>query len=137
MHRIGAALLAASSCVTVAQAQPMVERSTMDRVLTLEQAVAAAQDHAAAGEAAQAEIAAARAARTVAGLRPNPSVQTQVENFAGSSPYGGLGQAETTVAVAMPVELGASARPASRLPTRKAGGPCWGRRWCARMSACR
>lgn len=106
MHRIGAALLAASSCVTVAQAQPMVERSTMDRVLTLEQAVAAAQDHAAAGEAAQAEIAAARAARTVAGLRPNPSVQTQVENFAGSSPYGGLGQAETTVAVAMPVELG-------------------------------
>ena len=43
---------------------------------------------------------------TVAGLRPNPTVQTQVENIAGSGPYSGVGSAESTVSVAIPIELG-------------------------------
>lgn len=98
MHGIIAALWVASSCVAMAQAQ--------DTIFTLEKAVAAAVGSAPAADAAQADIAAAQAARAVAALRPNPELQTQVENIAGSGPYGGFSQAETTVGLAIPVELG-------------------------------
>jgi cobalt-zinc-cadmium efflux system outer membrane protein len=57
-------------------------------------------------EAAQASVDAARAGRTIAGLRPNPTAQTQVENVAGSNSYGGFQQAETTVMLNVPIELG-------------------------------
>jgi len=40
--------------------------------------------------AANAGVAAATAARSVAGLRPNPEVQAQVENVAGTGAYRGL-----------------------------------------------
>jgi cobalt-zinc-cadmium efflux system outer membrane protein len=56
--------------------------------------------------AATAGIEAAAAARRVAGLRPNPEVQAQVENFGGTGPYKGLRSSETTVGVALPLELG-------------------------------
>src|SRR3546814_8195226 len=49
---------------------------------------------------------AARAGRTVAGLRPNPVVQGQVENVIGSGPYRGVRSAESTVGFAIPIELG-------------------------------
>jgi cobalt-zinc-cadmium efflux system outer membrane protein len=97
MHRFIAALLAAASCVATAQAQGL---------FTLDEAVAAAGGSAPAAEAAQADIDAARAARAVAGLRPNPELQTQVENVAGSGPYKGFDQAETTVGLSIPIELG-------------------------------
>lgn len=61
--------------------------------------------------AAGANVAAATAARRVAGLRPNPEFQTQVENIAGSGPYRGVRSSETTVGVALPLELGGK-RPA-------------------------
>lgn len=61
--------------------------------------------------AATANVDAAAAARRVAGLRPNPEVQAQVENFVGTGPYKGLRSAETTVGVALPLELGGK-RPA-------------------------
>jgi cobalt-zinc-cadmium efflux system outer membrane protein len=57
-------------------------------------------------DAAEAGIAAARASRIVAASRPNPIVQTQVENIAGSGQYAGSRSAETTVSLAIPVELG-------------------------------
>jgi len=56
--------------------------------------------------AANAGVAAATAARSVAGLRPNPEVQAQVENVAGTGAYRGLRSSETTVGVALPLELG-------------------------------
>ncbi len=56
--------------------------------------------------AATAGVEAAAAARRVAGLRPNPEVQAQVENFAGTGVYKGLRSSETTVGVALPLELG-------------------------------
>src|SRR3546814_15373423 len=56
--------------------------------------------------AAQAGIAAAEAARTIAGLRPHPTVTTEVENIAGTGPYGRFRRAETTVGLAIPIELG-------------------------------
>ncbi|HUD93288.1 TolC family protein [Sphingobium sp.] len=107
MHRIIAAFLAATTCVAVTQAQESIaaQRGAAP-ILTLDQAVSAAGGNAPATDAAQADIAASRAARTVAGLRPNPELQTQVENVAGSGPYGGFSQAETTVGLNIPIELG-------------------------------
>ncbi|BAV66711.1 TolC family protein [Sphingobium cloacae] len=61
--------------------------------------------------AATAGVDAATAARRVAGLRPNPELQSQVENIAGSGVYKGLRSSETTVGVALPLELGGK-RPA-------------------------
>ncbi|ETI58569.1 transporter [Sphingobium sp. C100] len=61
--------------------------------------------------AATAGVDAATAARRVAGLRPNPEVQAQVENLAGTGVYKGLRSSETTVGVTLPLELGGK-RPA-------------------------
>lgn len=61
--------------------------------------------------AASAGVDAATAARRVAAVRPNPEVQAQVENIAGSGVYRGLRSAKTTVGVSLPLELGGK-RPA-------------------------
>jgi cobalt-zinc-cadmium efflux system outer membrane protein len=44
--------------------------------------------------------------RPVLSPRPNPQLQTQVENIVGSGPYGGFSQAETTVGLNIPIEMG-------------------------------
>ncbi|WCP13999.1 Cobalt-zinc-cadmium resistance protein CzcC [Sphingobium sp. AntQ-1] len=107
MHRIIAAALAATPCVAVAQAQDNIATGQpVGPALTLDQAVTIAGGSAPAANAAQAGIDAAQAARTVAGLRPNPEIQSQVENVVGSGPYGGVRQAETTVGINIPIELG-------------------------------
>ena len=98
MHKIIAALLAATPGAAMAQAPAPL--------LTLEQAIAAAGGSAPANEAAAAGLQAAQAARTVAGLRPNPTLQTNVENVTGTGPYGGFRSAETTVSFSVPIELG-------------------------------
>lgn len=105
MHHMLAALLAAASCVGIAQAQtpPPIEARevfSLDRALTL---AGVASPNA---EAAEAGIRAAVEGRTVAGLRPNPSVSVEVENIAGSGAYRGVGEAETTVGFSLPLELG-------------------------------
>lgn len=106
MYRIAAALLAAASCVAVAQAQEVPTAAENSAVFTLNDAVVAAGGVAPDAQAAQAGVQAAQAGRTIAGLRPNPTVQTQVENIAGSGPYNGLRSAESTVSLAVPIELG-------------------------------
>lgn len=106
MLRIIAALLAAASCAAVAQAQDAPALAGSQSVFTLDEAVLAAGGIAPDAQAAQAGVDAARAGRTVAGLRPNPVVQTQVENIAGTGPYRAFGSAESTVSVALPIELG-------------------------------
>lgn len=107
MYRFISALVAASSCLAMAHAQtaPVAGQSPMP-AFTLDEAVALAGGSAPVAEAAKAGIQSAQAARTVAGLRPNPSVQSQVENVVGSGPYGGFSQAETTVGLNIPIELG-------------------------------
>jgi cobalt-zinc-cadmium efflux system outer membrane protein len=107
MKKLLAAMLAAASCASAAQAQQ--ERISVDTsapILTLEQAVAVVVGAAPLADAANAGIEAAQANRTVAGLRPNPLAQAQVENVAGTGPYSGLKSAETTMGVALPIELG-------------------------------
>lgn len=117
MKNMLAAMLAAASCASMAQAQqgalpkaanPSETPSTPwpHPGFSLDQAVAAAGGSAPAIDAAAAATEAAQAARTVAGLRPNPVVQGQVENIVGSGPYQGLRSAETTIGVAIPIELG-------------------------------
>lgn len=107
MHRMFAALLAAVSCVAVAQAQDTATTAPPAVApFTLDQAVAAAGGSAPAAAAARADIAAAEAGRTIAGLHPNPTISTEVENIAGTGPYGGFRGAETTVGVSIPIELG-------------------------------
>ncbi|MHA3793465.1 TolC family protein [Rhizorhabdus wittichii] len=108
MNRLLAAVLAAASCAAMAQAQTGQPASSTQAapVYTLDRAVLDAGGSAPAAEAAQAGIDAARAGRTVAGLRPNPVAEGQVENIAGSGPYKGLRSAETTIGVALPIELG-------------------------------
>lgn len=100
MKRLPAAILAAACCASLAQAQ------TSGPLYSLDRAVRDAGGSAPATEAASAAIAAARESRTVAALRPNPQVQGQVENVLGSGDYRGLGSAETTVGLAIPIELG-------------------------------
>lgn len=105
MHRLLAALLAAASCATMAQAQtsPPIEAGqtlSLDRALELAGATSPTLD------AAEADIQAAAAARTVAGLRPNPSVTVEAENVAGSGMYRGTESLEATTSLALPIELG-------------------------------
>jgi outer membrane protein, heavy metal efflux system len=112
MIRLFAAALAASACASPLQAQTAAASAIADgaSVLSLEQAVAAAGGTAPAAEAAAAAMDAARANRTVAGLRPNPVVQGQIENIAGSGAYRGLRSAETTIGLAFPIERGGKRR---------------------------
>lgn len=106
MYRIIAASLAAASCAFAALAQGVASTEASVPLLTLDDAVTAAGGSAPAVEAAQAGVDAARASRDVAGLRPNPSVQAQVENIIGSGTYRRFDRAESTVNVAVPLELG-------------------------------
>lgn len=106
MHRFVAALLAAASCAGIAQAQTSPPPAGAQDVLTLDEALAEAGASSPSNEAAAAGVRASESARTVAGLRPNPSVSAQSENVVGSGPYRGFDQAETTVTFSMPVELG-------------------------------
>lgn len=105
MQRFVAALMAVASCASIAQAQSPEIVSTVPP-LTLEQALALAGAASPSVEAANAGVRAAEAGRTVAGYRPNPSIVAETENVAGSGQYRGIRSAETTVGVALPIELG-------------------------------
>lgn len=104
MHRVIAAFLAVASCASIAQAQS--PGATQGQPLTLERALDLAGATAPSIEAASASVRAAEAGRTVAGLRPNPSFNAETENVVGTGPYNGLKSAETTVGLALPIELG-------------------------------
>lgn len=105
MHRIIAALLAVSSCASIAQAQS-IDPALAGPPFTLSQALELAGASSPTLEAASAGIRSAEAARTVAGLRPNPSIVTQTENVAGSGQYRGVRSAETTAGLELPIEFG-------------------------------
>lgn len=105
MYRVIAAILAAASCTSIAQAQTSPPAAAQD-VITLDEALARAGSSSPSTEAAGAGVRAAEAARTVAGLRPNPSISAESENVVGTGPYRGFNEAETTVRFEMPIELG-------------------------------
>lgn len=118
MHRFLAALLAATACASIAQAQtappaetgPTQPKSsspgldgptfTIDRALELAGVVSPSL------EVASADVRGAEAGRRVAGLRPNPSVTVEAENVAGSGLYRDTQSLETTTSLTLPIELG-------------------------------
>ena len=112
MQRFIAAFLAAASCAGIAHAQtaplsgvPAAPPAGGD-VVTLESALAQGGVASPSIEASTAGVRAATAARSVAGLRPNPEIQATTENVAGTGIYKGLRSSETTIGVALPLELG-------------------------------
>lgn len=74
--------------------------------VTLEESIAKAVEAAPSIRANEAAIAAARAGRVQAGVRPNPTVSVQGENFVGTGPYNVFGQAEITGTYSQTIERG-------------------------------
>jgi cobalt-zinc-cadmium efflux system outer membrane protein len=108
MKSMLAALLAAASCAGIAQAQTASQPApaAAEDTLTLDEALRRAGVVSPAREVAALGVEAAQAGRTVAGLRPNPTVNADVENVIGTGPYKGIDEAETTIGFALPLELG-------------------------------
>ncbi len=105
MHRLIAAVMAAGACASSLQAQTRPP-ALAEPVLTLAGALDRAGASSPFEEAAYAGVRAAEAQRRVAALRPNPSIVAETENVAGTGIYQGLRSSETTVGVALPLELG-------------------------------
>lgn len=101
-----AALLAAASCAGLAQAQTSPTPIAAGDVLTLDDALRQAGATSPANEVAALGVEVAEAGRRVAGLRPNPTLNADVENVIGTGPYRGIDEAETTIGFALPLELG-------------------------------
>ncbi len=105
MYRFIAAVLAASSCASIAQAQT-APPALAGSGLTLEGALSQAGAASPSTDVATSGVRAADASRAVAGLRPNPELSVETENVIGTGPYRGFNEAETTVGFALPIELG-------------------------------
>jgi len=105
MKRLLAAALAAPLCVLAAQAQTLPSPADGD-LLTLDTALVEASRRSPLPLVAEAGVRSAEAARDVAALRPNPSIGIDTENALGTGPYRGLDGSDTTIAFALPVELG-------------------------------
>ena len=107
MHRVIAALMAVTCCASIAQAQTATSPPSANQpIFSLDRARTIAGGTSPTIESAAAGLRSAAAGRTIAGLRPNPQVQVQTENIAGSGLYRGIRSAETTATLALPIELG-------------------------------
>ena len=98
LPKLRTALLAAALAfpASVALAEP----------ITLEQAIVKAIEAAPSMRANEAAIAAAQAGRTQAGVRPNPAITVENENFIGTGPIGIFRQAEVTATYSQTIERG-------------------------------
>ncbi|ODT89422.1 TolC family protein [Phenylobacterium sp. SCN 70-31] len=99
-----AGLLASVAFVAPAAAQTPAGPNQTSLGLAEALARASAADPSAA--AAEARLAAAEAGVRQAVVRPNASLDLQVENFAGSGPYSVVGRSETTLSYERPLERG-------------------------------
>lgn len=88
----------------------MSGRPAFAEPVSLSDALARGQDVSPRIAKAKAELEAADGRAMQAGVRPNPVVSAEVENFSGTGPYRTFGQTETTVAVSQPFELGGKRR---------------------------
>lgn len=98
------ALVAAGIGPVAAASAQTVEPATA--ILTLDRALDLAGTVSPDVQAADAALRAASAARDVARLRPNPSLNTDFENVGGSRAYDSIEAPKQTVSVGLPVELG-------------------------------
>lgn len=103
MSRLPGALLFAGALA-------MASGPALAEPVSLSDALARGQDVSPRIAKAKAELKAAEGRAIQAGVRPNPTLSAEVENFSGTGPYRTFGQAETTVAVSQPFELGGKRR---------------------------
>lgn len=89
---------------------PAPRSGPLPPTLTLDQALDEAAARSPAIIAARAEVEAARARLRQAGVRFNPELGVDVENFAGTGPYSGLSGTETTVSINQRLDLGGRRR---------------------------
>ena len=109
---IGLAAAGAVKAQPEAQGQNLLTRSdAVARALESDPGVAAA------GESLRAAEALARQAR----LRPNPSLDVQLEDFGGSGPVSGFDGAQATYSLSQEFELGGDRRARSMLADRETG----------------
>ncbi|MBA14903.1 MAG: transporter [Sphingomonas sp.] len=106
MKMLVAALVAAALVPHAARAQENVAPPPTGAALTLDEAHALALEVSPDAEAVAESIRAAEVGAQVAGLRPNPTAFAEVENFAGTGAFGGVGAAEATVGIELPIERG-------------------------------
>lgn len=88
----------------------MAGGSAFAEPVALSDALARGQDVSPRIAKAKAELKAAEGRAMQAGVRPNPTISAEVENFSGTGPYRLFRQTETTVAVSQPFELGGKRR---------------------------
>lgn len=100
-------------------ASPVIARSgPLPSVLTLEQALDEAVARSPSIVAAEADVEAARGRLRQAGVRPNPELNVEVENFVGTGAYTGINATETTVSINQRLDLGG--RRSARVSTAQA-----------------
>ena len=82
------------------------EQREPEDTLTLQDALSLAMSHNPELSVSSWRVDASKARTLQAGLRPNPQIEGEVENFAGSSTLGGFDEAETTISLSQLFELG-------------------------------
>jgi cobalt-zinc-cadmium efflux system outer membrane protein len=110
MQRIFAAVLAVSACASPLRAQ-VIDPAASDHAWSLDAAVRAAEAVSPNIDAARAGLLVGEAQRGVARQRRNPSLEGMAENVGGTGAYRGFRSTETTIGLALPIELGGK-RPA-------------------------
>lgn len=118
MRKLFCAALFGLAAAGAAKAQPEAQEQNL---LTRSDAVARALESdpgvAAAGQSLRAAEAMARQAR----LRPNPSLEVQLEDFGGSGPVSGFDGAQATYSLSQEVELGGDRRARASFADRETG----------------
>lgn len=99
-------MLKSLGTLLLAGALTMTGRSAYAEPVTLSDALARGQEISPRIAKAKALVKAAEGKALQAGVRPNPELSVEVENFSGTGPYRTFGQTETTVAVSQQFELG-------------------------------
>lgn len=101
---LAAAILVTGGGIPTARAETSAAANAS--VLTLPEVLELAGSASPNIDAADAGVRAADAARRIAGLRPNPSLNTDIENVGGSRAYNEIEVPKQTVSIGVPVELG-------------------------------
>lgn len=115
MKRLLSAALVGCALIGAAHAQSGIGAA----LLTREEAIARALDGDPGIRAAAESVRAAEATAAQSGLRPNPTIDLQLEDFGGSGPFSGVDAAQATYSLAQKVELGGDRRARRRLADKE------------------
>lgn len=123
MKRLLSAALGGCALIGAAVAQDTGAQDAVNaknaNLLTREKAIARALDGDPGLRAAAEIVRGAEATAAQAGLRPNPTIDLQLEDFGGSGPLGGVDRAQATNSLAQQVELGGDRRARRRFAEKE------------------